>query len=140
MYLEEAVAAFYADCLLSSCVMLGVAAEAEFLRLLNVAASGQFQSPTFTTLAIKDRGRPIRQKITTFQRALVPILPTLQPRREFEDADTRLNFIQSVIRIARNDAGHPTGVHAPPREDVYVFMQMFVPFAAQVKSLRVAMA
>ena len=33
-YLEEAVAAFYAGCLLASCVMLGVAAEAEFLRLI----------------------------------------------------------------------------------------------------------
>jgi hypothetical protein len=31
-YLEEAVASFYADCLLASSVMLGVAAEAEFLR------------------------------------------------------------------------------------------------------------
>lgn len=33
-YLEEAVAAFYAGCLLASCVMLGVAAEAEFLNSL----------------------------------------------------------------------------------------------------------
>jgi hypothetical protein len=38
VYLEEAVAAFYADCLLSSLVMLGVAAETEFLRLIEVAA------------------------------------------------------------------------------------------------------
>ena len=38
VYLEEAVAAFYAGCLVACCVMLGVAAEAEFLRLLEVAA------------------------------------------------------------------------------------------------------
>ncbi len=37
-YLGEAVSAFYAGCLLASCVMLGVAAEAEFLRLAGVAA------------------------------------------------------------------------------------------------------
>jgi hypothetical protein len=40
VYLDEAVAAFYAGCLLASCVMLGVAAEAEFLRLVDAAASG----------------------------------------------------------------------------------------------------
>ena len=39
LYLEEACATFYADCLLSSTVMLGVAAEAEFLRLVDVAAT-----------------------------------------------------------------------------------------------------
>lgn len=70
----------------------------------------------------KDRGRPIRQKIVAFQRELSPLLPNLQPRRDFEDADTRVNLIQSVIRIARNDAGHPTGMSAPSREEVYVFI------------------
>ena len=39
LYLEEACAAFYAGCLLASTVMLGVAAEAEFLRLIDVAAA-----------------------------------------------------------------------------------------------------
>ena len=37
-YLEEAVATFYAECMLASCVMLGVAAEVEFLELVEVAA------------------------------------------------------------------------------------------------------
>jgi hypothetical protein len=139
VYLEEAIAAFYADCLLSSCVMLGVAAEAEFLRLLNVAANGQHTCASFTKLA-KDRGGPIRHKIVAFQRELSPILLKLEPRRDFEDADIRLNLIQSVIRISRNDAGHPTGRSAPKREEVYMFNQMFVPFAAQVRALRVALA
>jgi hypothetical protein len=40
-YLDEAVSAFYAGCLLASCVMLGVAAEAEFLRLVDVAAKNR---------------------------------------------------------------------------------------------------
>ena len=37
MYLEEAVATFYSGCFLAATVMLGVAAEAEFLRLIDVA-------------------------------------------------------------------------------------------------------
>ncbi len=39
-YLEEAIASFFADCLLASCVMLGVAAEAEFSRLVDAAIAG----------------------------------------------------------------------------------------------------
>ena len=37
LYLREAVADFYTDRLLSTCVMLSIAAESEFLRLLDVA-------------------------------------------------------------------------------------------------------
>jgi hypothetical protein len=39
LYPEEAAAAFYAECLLSTSVMLGVAAEAEFLRLIDVTCA-----------------------------------------------------------------------------------------------------
>ena len=66
-YLEEAVAAFYADCLLASCVTLGVAAEAEFLHLIDVAQTGkhaaQFASVTKPLF--------IWQRIEKFQTALV---------------------------------------------------------------------
>jgi len=47
VYPEEAVAALYAGCLLACCVMLGVAAEAEFLRLLDVAAKNATYRPKF---------------------------------------------------------------------------------------------
>jgi len=47
LYLEEAVAAFYADCLLAAIVMLGVAAEAEFLRLVDVAAASANYKASF---------------------------------------------------------------------------------------------
>src|SRR6266446_2283541 len=50
-YLEEAVAAFYADCLLSSSVMLGVAAEAEFLRLVDVASRSANYGAKFATVS-----------------------------------------------------------------------------------------
>jgi hypothetical protein len=48
-------------------------------------------------------------------------------------------MIQSVLRIARNDAGHPTSAN-PQREQVYVYMQLFVPFARQLMRLRKALA
>jgi hypothetical protein len=50
-YLEEAVASFYADCLLASTVMLGVSAEAEFLRLVDVATTSQINGTKFAVVS-----------------------------------------------------------------------------------------
>jgi len=124
-YLEEAVAAFYADCLFASCVMLGVAAEAEFLRLVDVACASATYGATFSSVA-----KPlfIRQKIARFLPALRPLIPSL-PNESTEDIDTNFSMIQSILRIARNDTGHPTAA-SPKREQVYVNLQLFPPFCA----------
>jgi hypothetical protein len=135
-YLEEAVAALYADCLLASCVMLGVAAEAEFLRLIDIATASAMHGTRFAQISEESF---VRSKITKFHAALKPLIPTLLPKRDFEELDTNLTLIQSVLRIARNDAGHPTAGPLPEREQVYVYLQMFVPFARQVMKLRGAL-
>jgi hypothetical protein len=134
VYLEEAVAAFSAGCLLACCVMLGVAAEAEFLRLLDVASKNATHGQKFGQ-AVKQNF--IRHKITKFHDSLKPLLPAL-PQSASEDFDTNFAMIQSVLRIARNDAGHPTSAN-PQREQVYIYMQLFVPFARQLMRLRIAL-
>jgi hypothetical protein len=63
-----------------------------------------------------------------------PLIPTL-PKDVTQDLETNLDMIQSVLRLARNDAGHPTAA-APEREQVYVYLQLFVPFARQLMRLR----
>jgi D-serine dehydratase len=133
-YLEEAVAAFYADCQLASCVMLGVAAEAEFLRLVDIAVKHTTHGSRFASAANQ---RFIRQKIKKFHDGLRPLLNVL-PQDAVEDLETNLLMIQSVLRIARNDAGHPTIVKVQ-REQVYVYLQLFVPFARQIMRLRIAL-
>ena len=134
VYLGEAVSAFYSDCLLAACVMLGVAAEAEFLRLVDVACKNPTHGQRFAPV---QRHTFIRSKITAFHKALGPLVATL-PNAVTEDLDTNLSMIQSVLRVARNDAGHPSGT-TPQREQVYVFLQMFVPFARQLMKLRTAL-
>lgn len=131
VYLDEAVSAFYAGCLLASCVMLGVAAEAEFLRLAETTAQNPTYSAKFSAVAQKNL---IRQKITKFQDCLKPLIPSLA-HEATEDLETNFLAIQSVLRIARNEAGHPTGA-TPHREQVYVYLQLFVPFARQLMRLR----
>ena len=109
---EEAAASFYAECLLSASVMLGVAAEAEFLRVLDVATSSAQWGSIFAPV----RKAPfIRGKIHKFQAVLAPHRKNL-PHDVMEDLDTNLSMIQSVLRVARNDAGHPPITRPwPPR-------------------------
>ena len=136
LYLEEAAASFYAECLLSASVMLGVAAEAEFLRVLEAAASSLQWTPIFAPAM---KAPFIRGKIQKFQAALAPYRKTLA-HEVTEDLDINLSMIQSVLRLARNDAGHPSGSHAPTREQLFVNMQLFGPFARQLARLRKAFA
>lgn len=70
--LDDAVSAFYAGCLLASCVMLGVAAEAEFLRLAEVAAAHPAYGGKFSAVAQKSM---VRQKIVKSQDCLKPCFP-----------------------------------------------------------------
>lgn len=134
VYLEEAVAAFYAGCLLACCVMLGVAAEAEFLRLAEIACKNAIHGAKFSAVA---KQHFIRRKITTFQDCLRPIISTL-PQNVIEDLDTNFLAVQSILRIARNDAGHPTQATLQ-RENVFVYLQLFIPFARQLMRLRNAL-
>ena len=136
LYLEEAAASFYAECLLSASVMLGVAAEVEFLRVLNVATASTKWGSIF---APATKAPFIRGKIQKFQAALAPHRKTLPPELN-EDLDTSLSMIQSVLRLARNEAGHPSGRPAPVREQVYINMQLFGPFSRQLAGLRKALA
>jgi hypothetical protein len=111
MYLEEAVAAFYSGCFLAATVMLGVAAEAEFLRMIEVANKNANIGKSFDQAA---KEKFIRAKIEAFRKGLAPHLKTL-PGAVTEDLDINLNAVQSIIRIARNEAGHPSGVQPPSR-------------------------
>jgi len=134
-YIEEAVAAFYADCLLSCCVMLGVAGEIEFLRLVDVSVKNATHGQSFSVVL---KQQVVRQKIVKFQDCLKPLVKSL-PQQAVEDLETNFNMIQSVLRVARNEAGHAVS-GGPQREQVYVYMQLFVPFARQMMRLREALA
>jgi len=132
VYLREAVTAFYMDCLLSTCVMLGVAAEDEFLKLLRVAKDSRAHGSYFSRIG---DGLDIGAKISQFREAIKPILTHL-PKTATEELDHNLETIQSVIRAARNEKGQPSGALPPSRDQVYLYLQHFIPFAKQAKRLR----
>ena len=132
LYLKEAITAFYTDCLLSTCVMLGIAAESEFLRLLEVARNSKTFGKHFTRIG---EGLTIRAKIWRFAEAIKPVA-NLLPKGATDELSDTLNTIQSFIRTARNEAGQPSGANAPSREQVYVYLQLFIPCAEHMMRLR----
>ena len=74
--------------------MLGVAAEAEFLRLVEVACASATHGAKFSSVA-----KPlfIRQKIAKFLPALRPLIPSL-PNGSTEDIDTK--FLNDPVYFA----------------------------------------
>jgi hypothetical protein len=132
VYYREAVAAFYMDCLLSACVMLSIAAESELLRLIAVAKASEAYGPYFSRIG---DGLTIRTKIVRFQDAVRPLLALL-PKAAIEELDNNLNIMQSLLRLTRTESGQPFGVHPPSRDHVFVYLQLFIPFAAQIAQIR----
>ena len=130
LYLSEAIRAFYAGCLLSSSVMLGVAAEHRFLALIEKATASSAFAGEFQGVAEE---RTLLRKITRFQNRLASLQQRLSGDVR-EDLDIHLGFIQSVIRISRNESGHPSG-KSVDRAQAYVRLQLFVPFAVKLRQL-----
>jgi hypothetical protein len=131
IYLQEAMSAFRADCLLSATVMLGVATEHTFLLLMEDVIA----NPTWATRfqAAADQ-RTILQKLTKFRNVLDQHLKEI-PADLREDLDTQFAGILSVIRSSRNESGHPTG-KVPVREQVYVLLHLFLPHCKKIYALR----
>ncbi|WP_147262675.1 hypothetical protein [Roseiarcus fermentans] len=132
VYLREAAAAFYMDCLLSAAVLLALAAEGEFLRLLAAAKASAAWGGRFRRIG---DGQTLAAKIAQFRTAMAEIRAGL-PEAATEDLDANLEAIQSVIRAARDESGKPLGARPPSRDQVYLHLTLFIPFARQAARLR----
>ena len=132
VYLREAVAAFYMDCLLSTCVLLSIAAESEFLRMLRIAKSSGVYGSYFARIG---DGLNIRAKMSRFQEAIKPIV-NLLPNSATDELENNLSIMQSLLRIAKTESGQPSAARPPSRDQVYVYLQLFIPFAEQLMQLR----
>lgn len=131
LYLQEAMQAFRSGCLLSATVMLGVASEHSFLLLAEAAECNSTYGPKFSNV-LKERA--MLQKFRKFRAAFQQhVLADIPPELK-EDFDVQFDGILSVIRTFRNDAGHPSG-KIMEREQVYILLQMFVPYCKKLYGL-----
>ena len=134
IYLKEAMQSFLSGCVLSSSVMLGVASEHTFLKLLDTIEQNGTYSPTFQRTFEQ---RTVLQKLRKFWNKLEEELNSrnieLQPNIK-EDLETNFLGIMSIIRNFRNESGHPSG-NIISREQCYVNLQLFIPYCKKMYQL-----
>ena len=131
VYLKEAMQAFRAGAILASSVMLGVATEHTFLLMLEIAVANTTWGTKFNKA---NNERMILTKVTKFKDVLDGNLTALTPQIR-EDLDTHFAGILSIVRNFRNQSGHPSG-HIISREQCYVLLQLFVPYAKKMYQLQ----
>lgn len=106
LYLTEALQSFNARCYLATSVMLGVAAERAFLAMAESYASC---SVAGASAMAKELAKPRSNYFalwTEFRKRIDPVRQTLPDG--LADALT-LDAIADLIRLTRNEVGHPTG-------------------------------
>ncbi len=132
-YIKEAVSCFLSRYLRAATVMIGLASENEILRLIDLYGN---------TLAVKSKPsfeveiskcRNIKQKFDILYSRLLQDKSSLPV--EVRELDTWLQGVFQVIRLYRNDAGHPVGAN-PSSEDVYANLVLFRTYARYLSELR----
>ena len=130
VYVRESLTTFRMGCYFASAVMLGVAAE-QCVDMLIAAYRNSVEDETKRRKIEKISDRPVSQRFEFIRREL----PNTGLTRELKDAlDIRLSGIFTLIRCARNEAGHPA-TEPVDRNAAYINLQLFPKFCERVYQL-----
>jgi len=132
LYATEALQAYRRGLMFASAVMLGVASEKAFLLLLEAYANCLQDKDRRARFEERARGL-IKRKFDEFKKDLQGLRSTL-PKSLEDDLDTWIDGVFNLIRICRNDAGHPTGKKID-RRLAYANMQLFAPYCKRLYEL-----
>ncbi len=130
VYVKEAVQTFKIGSVLASSVMIGVASEHTFNRLVETVQANTIHQGKFAKVYKEVQ---ILRRLNAFKAALDAHQELTNPAIR-EDLDTRFLGVISLIRTFRNEAGHPTG-KIIDREQAYVNLQLFIPYAEKLYQL-----
>jgi hypothetical protein len=134
-YAREAVVAYTSRCYLASAVMIGGASEAAFLETPNSFGtwlpSGQNQK--FLEIINNSRANFIT-KFIEFRKRIEPLKSQL-PDEMSDGMSLTLDSVLDLLRINRNDAGHPTG-KIINRDDAFINLQMFIRYLQKLYQLK----
>lgn len=135
MYADESVRSYMNRCYLASAVMLGVASEAAFLEMATAFGSwlpvGQHQK--YVQLIGNPHANFI-SKFGEFRKRLEPFRTDL-PSDLADGLTLTLDAVLDLLRIYRNDAGHPTG-KSLDREQAFINLQMFSRYLEKLYALK----
>ena len=134
IYVTEALQTFLRGNFLASAVMLGVASERAILLLIeafmnsisNPEKRRKIQKKTEQTFSILKRFELFRKNIEPLKNVL--------RNRVADDLEIILDGIFNLIRITRNDAGHPTGKKID-RTQAFANLRLFIPYCKRIYEL-----
>ena len=107
LYLEESLHAFVEECYLSSAVMLGVAAEAATLETADAFTVWAGPSAEKLRAHLDNPKTCYVAQLEEFQKRLAAAKPNI-PTGLSDSLDLYVNSLLQLIRLTRNEAGHPT--------------------------------
>ena len=134
-YLDEALRAYSSECYSASTMMLGVAAEAVFYDVAAPFAAwlknsgGQALSDILSKSTIA-----YIQKFIEFQKRLAASKGHLPPPLQ-QNLDLNINSVLELLRLARNDTGHPTGIQVD-RHSSFQYLVLFPGLARRLYDLK----
>jgi len=133
-YADEAVRCYTNGCYLASAVMLGVASEAAFMEMAVASVAWLQSSGAALRKILDDPRQPYVRKFEEFRKRIEPRKDNLPD--EFADGmSLTFDAVLDLLRIRRNDAGHPTGKPVL-REDQYISLQMFARYLQRLYQFR----
>ncbi len=137
-YAEEALLAYNARLYRASAVMLGVASEAAVLEVALALARVMDDTEAKPYLeTINARKQNFVAKFEAFSQKLRS-KRNLLPEELADGLDLTLNAVTDLLRVSRNDAGHPTG-RGIDRGDCFIHLRMFARYARKLYSLKMSL-
>jgi len=116
-YLKEALKSYEQECFVASSVMLGVAAEDTTLDVAASFVAWQGKPAKNLKDILENPNRFYVYKLQEFEKRLTAAKGAI-PSNLSENIELNITAILQIIRLTRNDAGHPTGKRVAP-EDCY---------------------
>lgn len=132
-YLKEAISTYNRGFYLSAAVALGIATEHLLLRMVDSYIEAHSDAARKSQLKQKYEGRFIFSQYSQFKKEL-PAIRTKIPGDLLADYETHLEGIFNLIRLIRNQSGHPSGFF-PDQVIVAANLQAFSAYAVRVIAL-----
>jgi hypothetical protein len=133
MYVTESLQAYLKGLMFSSAVALGVASEQALLLLLDTFTNAITNPATKSSFGKLQDTIGIKHKFDQLKNKLMGIRGTL-PRELSEDLESQFDGIFNLIRVTRNDAGHPTG-RKIERDVAFVNLRLFIIYCKKTYEL-----
>jgi len=133
MYLSESLQAYLKGLMFSSAVMLGVASEKTFLLLFEAFTNALGSQPKKKRFQKLQESIRTKRKFDKLKTEIMIIRKTL-PKELSEDLESQFDGIFNLIRVTRNDAGHPTGRQIK-RGVQYTHLYLFILYCKRIHGL-----